>query len=155
MSAYFHTYDDLPYAAVPLKAAYEYEPVFDNLSSEQESNILGVEAALWTEWINTEEKLFFNALPRLAATAEAGWTKKKEPYRAFTKRLPPHYALYERLGLTYAKHAEQPLPLWKRIAGTITFFFQETDAELNAQKRQTLLDATADNIIRKEQYEVK
>ena len=144
MSAYFHTYDDLPYATVPLKAAYEYEPVFDSIPSEQEQNVLGVEAALWTEWINTEEKLFFNLLPRLAATAEAGWAKKKEPYRAFLKRLLPHYALYERLGLTYAKHAEQPLPLWKRIAGTITFFFKETDAELNAQKREANRDRSSD-----------
>ena len=136
MSAYFHTYDDLPYATVPLKAAYEYEPVFDNLTREQEENVLGVEAALWTEWIDTEEKLFFNLLPRLAATAEAGWVKRKEPYRAFLKRLPPHYSLYERLGLTYARHAEQPQSLWKRIAGTITFLSKETHAELNAQRRE-------------------
>ena len=142
MSAYFHTYDDLPYATVPLKAAYEYEPVFDNLTREQEENVLGVEAALWTEWIDTEDKLFFNLLPRLAATAEAGWVKRKEPYRAFLKRLPPHYALYERLGLTYAKHAEQPLPLWKRIAGTITFLSKETHAELNAQRREAQRDGS-------------
>ena len=140
MSAYFHTYNDLPYAMVPLKAAYEYEPVFESISGEQESNIRGVEAALWTEWIDTEEKLFFNLLPRLAATAEAGWAKKKEPYRAFLKRLPPHYALYERLGLTYAKHTEKPQSLWKRIAGTITFLSKETHAELNAQKREANCD---------------
>jgi hexosaminidase len=96
-----------------------------------------VEAAIWTEWIDTPAKLFFNTLPRLAATAETGWAARGErDYTGFLKRLKPHDRLYERLGLTYAKNVEQPLSLLRRIKGTLTYATQETHAELFAQNRQ-------------------
>ncbi|MPM58878.1 hypothetical protein SDC9_105711 [bioreactor metagenome] len=136
MSAYLRVYYDLPYALIPLKATYQYEPVFHNISGEQEGNILGVEAAIWTEWIDTEEKLFFNTLPRLAATAETGWTKRRTPYYAFLMRLKPHYDLYRRLGMTYARDVERPYSLWRRISGTWTFLRKETHAELLEQTRR-------------------
>jgi hexosaminidase len=69
-------YFDYPYAATPLAKTYRYRPSLHGIRRGNESRILGVEAALWTEWVDTEEKLFFNILPRLAATAETGWTAR-------------------------------------------------------------------------------
>ena len=101
-----------------------------------EPNIIGVESAIWTEWIDTENKLFFNMLPRLAATAETGWTARRGEYKTFLTRLKPHYMLYDRLKLTYAKNVEQPLSLLKRIQGVVTYAKDETHAELFAQQKQ-------------------
>ena len=96
-----------------------------------------MEAAIWTEWVDSEEKLFFNTLPRLAATAETGWAAREKPfYDRFTLELEPHYRLYERLGLTYAKHMEKPMPLFKRIQGALTFVMKETHAELLEQSKK-------------------
>ena len=57
-------------------------------------------------------------------------------FGAFLRRLQPHYGLYDRLGLTYAKGVEQPLSFVRRIQGVLTFAKVDTHAELNAQKKQ-------------------
>ena len=137
LSPVTRVYYDYPYAATPLRKTYEYGVSLQGVQPEQAKNILGVEAAIWTEWIDTEEKLFFNALPRLAATAETGWAKREErDYTGFLQRLQSHYLLYERLGLTYAKSVEQPLSLLGRIKGTLAYVTRETHAELFAQNKQ-------------------
>lgn len=128
-------YFDYPYAATPLKKTFHCRTTLSGVRKKAQANILGVEAALWTEWIDTQEKLFFNALPRLAATAETGWALRGgRRYPAFLQRLKPHYGLYERLGLTYARHVERTQPIWKRVGGAIEFLTKETHAELNRQK---------------------
>ena len=71
-----------------------------------------------------------------AATAETGWSARREDYKTFLARLKPHYQLYDRLGLTYAKNVEKPLPILKRIRGVVTYAKNETHAELIAQQKQ-------------------
>lgn len=137
LSPYLHLYYDYPYAMTPLKKTFGYRPTLRGVRKKNQANFLGVEAAIWTEWVDSEEKLFFNMLPRLAATAETGWAARKKPYYdRFTLELEPHYRLYERLGLTYAKHAEKPLPLCQRIRGVLTFAKDETHAELLEQNKE-------------------
>ncbi len=135
LSPITRVYYDYPYAATPLKKTFRFNPVLSGVNRRSKGRILGVEAALWTEWIDTEQKLFFNALPRLAATAETGWTAHKgKRYSDFLKRVQPHYALYERLGLTYAKSAEKPPR--KRIKTIATFIRGETHTELLEQDKK-------------------
>ena len=129
-SDFLHMYFDYPYAATPLKKTFRYEPVLSGVKKARASNVVGTECAVWTEWIDTEEKLFFNLLPRMPAAAEAGWSQRWRSYREFVKKLPAHYALYERLGLAYAKDAEQPLPLWKRVRIARAFLCENTHVEL-------------------------
>ncbi|MDP3448179.1 MAG: beta-N-acetylhexosaminidase [Eubacteriales bacterium] len=137
LSPVTRVYYDYPYAATPLVKTYGFSPIWRGIRKNSAGNILGVEAAIWTEWIDTEDKLFFNTLPRLAATAETGWSARAHMrYDAFLQRLKPHYALYDRLGLTYAKHVEQPLPPTRRIRGTVKFVMSETHAELHEQMKR-------------------
>lgn len=134
LSPVTHVYYDYPYASTPLKKTYRYRPHVVGVKKQNAGNILGVEAAIWTEWIDTEEKLFFNTLPRLAATAESGWSARKpRRYKHFLRRLKFHYGLYDRLGHTYAKQAEKRLSPLRRIQGTIAFLKNDTHAELFAQ----------------------
>lgn len=137
LSPVTRVYYDYPYAATPLKKTYAYRPTLRGARKKRQENILGVEAAIWTEWIDTEEKLFFNTLPRIAATAESGWAAPElANYDSFIERLQPHYRMYERLGLTYAKQMEKPMPQFKRFKGTLTFVTKETHAELRKQQYQ-------------------
>lgn len=137
MSQFSRVYFDYPYAMTPLKRTYRYEPVLRGIRKSRRGGVLGVECAVWTEWIDTEEKLFFNLLPRLAATAETCWSAKRgKRYWDFFTRIRAHYALYERLGLIYAKRPGRPLRLWKRLRGTLTFFKKDTHAELTEQKQR-------------------
>jgi hexosaminidase len=38
-------------------------------------SVIGVQANLWTETVVTEKRLYYMLFPRLAALAEAGWTR--------------------------------------------------------------------------------
>lgn len=61
-------------------------------------NVLGVEGAIWTQHIETADRLFFNILPRLDALAECAWSKcRKDFYPRLQKRL----VYYDKLGLNY------------------------------------------------------
>ena len=68
-----------------------WEPVPDGYTPEQSAHVLGVEAALWTEFIATERYLQFMTFPRLLALAEIGWRARGPRDEAeFSKRLEPH-----------------------------------------------------------------
>ena len=136
LSPFMHLYYDYPYALTPLKKTFHYNPTLRGIRKKNAQNILGVESAIWTEWVDSEEKLFFNTLPRLAATAETGWSARRGDYKTFLTRLKPHYQLYERLGLTYAKNVEKPLPILKRIRGVLKYANSETHAELLEQSEK-------------------
>jgi hexosaminidase len=137
LSPVTRVYYDYPYAATPLKKTYEHHPTLRGIRREQQANILGVEAALWTEWVDSEDKLFFNTLPRLAATSETGWVAgKRASYDDFLRRLEPHDRLYDRLGLMHARLAEKPMSMLKRVQGSLTFLTKETHAELIDQQKQ-------------------
>jgi hexosaminidase len=134
LSPVTRVYYDYPYAATPLAKTFGLSLAWRGIRKNRAGNILGVEAAIWTEWIDTEEKLFFNTLPRLAVTAETGWSMQAHTrYDAFLQRLKPHYALYDRLGLTYAKDVEKPFSMMRRIRETVKFVVRETHAELQEQ----------------------
>ncbi|MFG1946427.1 family 20 glycosylhydrolase [Nonomuraea sp. NPDC048826] len=54
----------------------------------QESSVLGVEAAVWGEFIRRVEQAQYYAYPRLIATAEVGWTPQDQrDYADFKNRL--------------------------------------------------------------------
>ncbi len=134
-SAFLRVYFDYPYALTPLKKTYDYEPIPRGVASDKKKNVVGAECAIWTEWIDTSEKLFFMTLPRLAAVSEAMWCDCKPGYQDFLQRLESHKRLYERLKLTYAKKVEQALPIWERIAAVKTFIKTDTHAELHENER--------------------
>ncbi len=92
---------------VDVRDSYDWDPdtLIPGLPAEA---ILGVEAALWTETIRTEDHLFSMLLPRLAAIAEVAWSAPEvRDWEAFAEDLPAHAALWESRGLA---HTARPLP---------------------------------------------
>lgn len=76
----------------PLSKIYSYNPVPAVLTPGEQKYILGVQANLWTEYISTDNKAEYMALPRLFALAEVAWTplaNKNYSDFAYT-RLPAH-----------------------------------------------------------------
>lgn len=131
MSAFRRLYFDHPYAMTPLKKAYSYQPSLKRMPAGAKDYVLGVESCLWTEWIEDEEKIFFNLLPRMTATATLGWCDPAgKDYKEFLRRLPRQYALYEELGLPYAKHKEKPGTLLERLRLTLRFYRKDAYVEL-------------------------
>jgi len=75
-----------------------WEPVPDGFTPKEEAKVLGIEAAVWTEFIETERYLQFMMFPRLLALAEVAWRPKgPRDEKEFSVRLEPHTnALRER-----------------------------------------------------------
>ncbi|OCX51564.1 beta-hexosaminidase [Mucilaginibacter sp. PPCGB 2223] len=87
---------------VPLDRLYNFTVADQGITAEQQKQILGVQAALWTENILTKEKLQYMLFPRIAALAETAWTadgQKNLPQ--FKERVKLQLKLYQQDGLYF------------------------------------------------------
>jgi hexosaminidase len=85
-----------------VKDVYDFEPHDAALSETQQSHVLGLQAQLWTEHMQTERRVDWMALPRAAALAEVGWSPQQRNWSDFVRRLVPMFARYRALGIDYA-----------------------------------------------------
>ena len=91
--------------SLPLKKCYSFDP-FAGLNADTERHILGIQANLWSEYIDTFDKVQYMLLPRLAALSEIAWSAKRDDYDSFLARI--RYGLipsYQYFGLIYAPYA--------------------------------------------------
>ena len=91
---------------LPVERVYSFNPYPEALNKEQQKHILGVQANIWTEYIQTFKHVEYMALPRMAALAEVQWVTPSKPknYQEFLQRLMRLLPIYEVEGYTYAKH---------------------------------------------------
>lgn len=81
-------YLDYSYKIMELIRTYNFEPQFPEVTDEQAVNILGVEGALWTEYVYSRNRMDWQMFPRLLAVSEIAWTPKHERnYQDFLMRL--------------------------------------------------------------------
>lgn len=86
---------------ISLEKIAAWEPMPKDLTPAQRAKILGIEAALWTEFIRTEEYFEFMLYPRLGAVAEVAWRKQANSTpEAFVQRMAPHIARWRSQGRT-------------------------------------------------------
>ncbi len=65
-----------------------------------DSQVMGIQANLWTETVVTEKRLDFMIFPRLLALSEAAWTEgQNKNYEQFLDRLKLHIPQMEREGI--------------------------------------------------------
>ena len=88
---------------------YQWEPVPNAYTAEEEARILGLQANLWTEFITTNDYYEYMIFPRLSSLAEIAWSPKGEKdLDNFRKRLEIQCERYESLGINYRKYEEWP-----------------------------------------------
>ncbi len=96
-----YVYMDHAYAMRPLKKTYNYGP--HSVKIADDSNILGIEAPQWTEYIRTEKKLDLNTTARLLAISEVAWTtQENKNYDDFIARLEAMREYFKTLGIRIA-----------------------------------------------------
>ena len=61
-----------------LKAAYSLDPAWGMGEEFEKNNLFGVAGTLWSECINSPERIYYQAYPRSLALAEAGWSFQKD-----------------------------------------------------------------------------
>lgn len=68
----------------------------------QSSQVLGIQANIWTETVGSEKRLDFMIFPRMAALAEAAWTDSAaKDENSFNERLKADFILYDKAGIYY------------------------------------------------------
>lgn len=112
---------DLPGEPIPIgtvttvETAYSFDPVPEELSAVEAQHVLGGQANLWTEHVDSTRSLDYRAFPRLCAIAEALWTTSHRDFAEFEPRLTAHLARLEAAGIEY-RHPDGPQP-WQQRPG--------------------------------------
>lgn len=103
--------------SIPLTVAdvYGFEPVPADLTPEQARHILGGQANLWTEHIDSPRGLDYMAFPRLCAMAEVLWSAGERSVADFNTRLEAHLLRLDAVGVDY-RHGTGPAP-WQQRPG--------------------------------------
>ena len=94
---------------LPVERVYEFQPLPEELTPEQQKHIIGVQANIWTEYIASFHHVQYMALPRMDALTELQWNNPQErDFEAFVKRCLHMAQLYDLYGYTYADHIFNP-----------------------------------------------
>ena len=129
-------------AILSLKDVYDFEPYDATLSATQQRHILGLQAELWTEHMQTEQRVGWMALPRAAALAEVGWSPQQRSWSDFLTRLAPMFVRYRAMGVDYADSVFGIESTYAGDAGAIQVTLSNlpelTGAVPNAEIRYTL-----------------
>lgn len=84
-----------------LNDAYALDPAWGMGAEFEKNNLFGVAGTLWSECINTPERISYQAYPRAIALAEVGWsTANVRSWEGFIKRLKPTMKDMMRRGVT-------------------------------------------------------
>ncbi len=88
---------------------YQWEPIPDTYTPQQEAQVLGLQANLWTEFIKTNDYYEYMIFPRLSALAEIAWSPKGEKdLDDFRKRIEIQCQRYAAMGINYRVYGEWP-----------------------------------------------
>jgi len=86
----------------PLEKVYEFEPVPDELTTDEAALVLGAQGNVWTEYMKTPEQVEYMVFPRALALAEVIWSPARARNWDFFKwRLPAHLRRLDRMGVNY------------------------------------------------------
>lgn len=93
-----------------LTQVYQYEPYPKKLEEIYGNQVLGIQANLWTEFINTPEQAEYMVFPRIAALAESAWSpREKKNWSTFTQKIPRLLDYYRFHDINYAPSIYRPL----------------------------------------------
>lgn len=97
---------------VDVKKNYFFEPFTPEMTEEQKSHILGIQANLWTEYIQETDHLEYMLLPRMSGLSELQWCSvENRDYQHFLDKMGHMREIYEILGYNYAKHIFEVTPV--------------------------------------------
>lgn len=87
-----------------VEKVYSFEPTPKELSADEAKYILGAQANLWSEYIDTPEKVEYMIFPRMIALSEVLWgTSNPEKYDDFKNRLIQQFNTLDAKGINYCK----------------------------------------------------
>ncbi|GGO97481.1 beta-N-acetylhexosaminidase [Wenjunlia tyrosinilytica] len=105
-----------------LEDVYRFEPVPPQLAGTAEAaHVIGTQANVWTEMMDSARYVDYMAFPRLCAFSEVAWSSLAPPlerdFADFEHRMDAHYRRLDALGVEY-RPPGGPLP-WQRRPGVL------------------------------------
>ena len=86
-----------------LQSTYSLDPSWGMGEEFERNNLFGVAGTLWSECINSPERIYYQAYPRAMALAEVGWSPAAvRSWDGFLLRLAPTLRDMQRRGLTFS-----------------------------------------------------
>lgn len=104
---------------MPMKQAWDFDPIPKGLTEKEQKHVLGVQACFWGEKTPNEQVLEFHYFPRLSAMSENAWgNREHRDYNDFLRRVKIQQQRYVFAGVNARPSAEAPLPadykVWKK-----------------------------------------
>lgn len=101
---------------MPMKQAWDFDPVPKGLTEEEQKHVLGVQACFWGEKTPNEQVLEFHYFPRLSAMSENAWgNRENRSYEDFLRRVKIQQKRYIFAGVNARPSAEDPLPAGYKV----------------------------------------
>ena len=121
-----------------LADVYNYHPLPAELTTEEQSHILGAQANVWTEYIPTTDHVEYMVFPRMLALSEVVWSgAAKKNYEDFQSRLTHHLPLLDAKDINY--RLPEPMGLGVNAVQMESSFELKLSSVLpNAEIRYTL-----------------
>ena len=90
---------------LPLEKVYGFNPIPEELTTEESKYVLGAQGNIWTEYIPNEKHLEYMAFPRMLALSEVVWSQPEHKnYKDFVSRLENFHQRLDALDINYANH---------------------------------------------------
>lgn len=97
-------------AYIEIDNAYNWDPA-TLVPGIQKENILGIEAALWSETVTNMDEIEYMVFPRLPGIAEIGWTPPmKRDWNEYKERLAMHGERFKAMGIDFYPSKLVPWP---------------------------------------------
>lgn len=104
-----------------LEDVYRFEPVPPELTGAEAAHVIGVQANVWTEVLENQDRVDYQLYPRLAALAEVAWSplpaSEERDFAGFDARMETHFRRLDALGVAY-RPPSGPHP-WQRRPGVL------------------------------------
>lgn len=124
----------------PYLKTYSYHPVPEGLTSIEAKHVLGAQANVWTEYIQTPEHFEYMVFPRLLALSEVVWSpRERRDSEDFKYRVGKHIGWLKQQGVNV-------FPLSDRvdISGEVDTVTHRMKVSLASEKYQPVIRYTLD-----------
>lgn len=122
--------DDEPIPAgivLDLESVYEFDPIPEGLASDKRQYVLGGQANIWSELIDSPRMLDYFAFPRVSAVAERLWSPPATTFLDFKDRLGDHLLRLDAMDVEYRpKTGSRP---WQRRPGVVGIVMTPEECE--------------------------
>lgn len=127
---------------ITLETVYNARPDYEE---DKKELYYGVNCNLWTEYISDPKHLEYNALPRMIAVAETGWTPEaKKNFDDFKKRFNADTRLLDLGNYTYGRHYVDGASQDVVMPESGKFYRLITQASADANRRDRCIELVHD-----------